>query len=47
MHLVGDDLRASWTEDTTRDGRGVVGAQGSRGRFDNQGAPARMMTLAC
>ena len=28
-------------------GGGVVGAQGSRWRFDNQRAPARITTLAC
>ena len=36
MHLVGDDIRTSWTKDATRDDGGVVGAQRSRLRFDKQ-----------
>jgi hypothetical protein len=36
MHVVGDDIRASSTEDTTRDEDGTVGAQRTAPSFDKQ-----------
>ena len=46
MHLVGDDIRASWTEKTMPWRRSCWCPRIAR-RFDNQRAPARITTLAC